>query len=68
MADWYRASASGAVDSGLIPSRVQPTILKLVFRASLFEASNKRDSVEIKLASLFVVPLGKALSKIPQSW
>ena len=26
-----RASASGAVDSGLIPSRVKPMTLKLVF-------------------------------------
>ena len=32
-----RASASGAVDSGLIPSRVKPMTLKLVFTASLLD-------------------------------
>ena len=30
-----RASASGTVDSGFIPSRVKPMTLKLVFTASL---------------------------------
>ena len=62
-----RASASGAVDSGLIPSRVKPMSLKLVFTASLLDAQHQRDSVENKPASLFVVPLEKALSEIPQS-
>ena len=33
-----RASASGVVDSGLIPSRIKPTTLKLVFTASLLDA------------------------------
>ena len=33
MADWYGAYASGAVDSGLISSRVKPMTLKLVFTA-----------------------------------
>ena len=33
-----RASASGAVDSGLIPSRVKPMTIKLVFTASLLDA------------------------------
>ena len=33
-----RASASGAVDSGLIPSRIKPMTLKLVFTASLLDA------------------------------
>ena len=51
-----RASASVAVDLGLIPSRVKPMTLKLVF-----------DSVESKPAGLLVVPLGKALSGIPPS-
>ena len=32
-----RASAFGAVDSGLIPSRVKPMTIKLVFTASLFD-------------------------------
>ena len=58
-----RASASGAVNSGLIPSRVKPTTLKLVFTAYLLKGS-----VENKSASLLVVSLGKALSGIPPSW
>ena len=33
-----RASASGAVDLGLISSRVKPMTLKLVFTASLLDA------------------------------
>ena len=33
-----KASASGAVDSDLIPSRVKPMTLKLVFTASLLDA------------------------------
>ena len=32
-----RASAFGDVDSGLIPSRVKPMTIKLVFTASLFD-------------------------------
>ena len=32
-----RASASGAVDSGLIPSRVEPMTIKLEFLASLHD-------------------------------
>ena len=35
-----RASASGAVDSGLIPSRVKPMTLKLVFTATLLDAQH----------------------------
>ena len=35
-----RASASEAVDLGLIPSRVKPMTLKLVFTASLFDAQH----------------------------
>ena len=35
-----RASSSGAVDSGLIPSRVTPMTLKLTFTASLLEAQH----------------------------
>ena len=40
MAEWYRASASGAVDLGLIPSRVKPMTLKSVFTASLLDAQH----------------------------
>ena len=35
-----RASASGAVDPGLIPSRVKPVTLKLLFTASLLDAQH----------------------------
>ena len=35
-----RASASGALDVGLIPSRVKPVTVKLVFTASLFDAQH----------------------------
>ena len=35
-----RASASGAVDSGLISSRVKPMTLKLVFTASLLDVQH----------------------------
>ena len=35
-----RAPASGAVDLGLIPSRVKPMTLKLVFAASLLHAQH----------------------------
>ena len=62
-----RASASGAVDSGLISSPVKPTTLKLVFTASLLDAQHQRDRVENKPASLLIVPFGKALSLIPPS-
>ena len=37
-AEWYRTSVSWAVESGLIPSRVKPMTLKLVFTASLLDA------------------------------
>ena len=35
-----RASASGAADTGLIPSRVKLMIIKLVFTTSLFDAQH----------------------------
>ena len=38
MAAWYRASASVALDLGLIPIRVKPVTLKLVFTVSLLDA------------------------------
>ena len=63
-----RASASGAVDLGLIPSRVKPMTLKLVFTAFSLDAQHLSDSVTNKPASLLVVPLGKAVSGIPPSW
>ena len=46
-----RASASEAVDLGLIPSAVQPITLKLVFTAFLLDTQNWRNSVEKKPAS-----------------
>ena len=63
-----KASASGAADLGLIPSRVKPMTLKSVFTASLLDVLHRRDSVENKPASLLIVPLGKALHGIPPSW
>ena len=35
-----RASALGAIDSGLIPSRVEPMTFQLVFTASLLDAQH----------------------------
>ena len=40
MAEWYGASASGAVDLGLISSRVKPMTLKLPFTASLLDVQH----------------------------
>ena len=60
-----RASASGAIDLGLIPSQVKPMTLKMVFTASLLDAQHERDCVENKTTSLLVAPLGKALSGTP---
>ena len=62
-----RASASGAVDSGLIPSRVIPVTLKLAFTAFLLDVQHYRDSVENKTVSL-LAPLRRALGGIPPSW
>ena len=59
-----RASASGAVDSGLISSRVKPMTLKLVFTASLLDAQHYRDSLENKPASLLLL-LGRRLAGFP---
>ena len=61
------AVAFGTANSGLIPSRVKPMTRKLVFTASLLNVRYQRDSVENKPASLFVVPLGRALNGIPPS-
>ena len=35
-----RAPASGAVDSGLIPSRAKPMTVKLIFTVSLLDAQH----------------------------
>ena len=61
-------SVSRAVVSGLIPSRVKPTTINLVFTASLLHAQPQKGNVENKPASLLVVPFGKALSGITPSW
>ena len=63
-----RASASGAVDSGLVPSRVKPMTVKLVFTAFLLNAPHQRDCVENNPISLLVVPLEIALNRITPSW
>ena len=43
-----RASTSEAVDSDLIPSRVKPMTLKLVFTASMLDDQYETDSVKNK--------------------
>ena len=63
-----RASASGVVDLGLIPSRVKLMTSNLVFTVSLIDAQYLRDNVENKSAGLLAVSLGKALSGILSSW
>ena len=63
-----RSSALGAVDSGLIRSRVKPMTLKFVFTAFLLDAQHERDSMENKPVSLLVVPLEKALSGVSPCW
>ena len=68
MAEWYGASVSWAVDSGLIPSRVKPMTLNIGIHSFPAWRSALKDSVENKPASLLVVPLGKALGGIPPSW
>ena len=57
-------SASGAVNSDLIPSRNKAMTLKPEFTASLLDAQHYEGSEENKLTSLLVVPLGKALGGI----
>ena len=41
-----RASASGAVDSSLILSRIKPMTIKLVFTASLLDSQHKKGQCE----------------------
>ena len=47
-----RASASGAVESDSIPSRVIPQTLKLVLTASLLDAHHYGDNVENETTNL----------------
>ena len=66
-----RATASGAVDLGLISSRVKPTTFKLVFTAFLLDAVGIKGTVwrtRKQAGSSIVVPLGKTLGGIPPSW
>ena len=68
MAKWYGASASGSVDLGFDSESGQTNDFKIgLDTSSLLDAQHLRDSVEIKPASLVVVPLGKALNGIPPS-
>ena len=61
-----RASSSQSVDLGFNPlvESYQKT-LKMVFTASLLGARHLREIVENKLASSFVVSMGKALNGTP---
>ena len=59
-----KAPAYGVEYMGLIPNRVKLMTVKLVFTAYLLDVQHQRDSEENKLASLFVVPLGKTLIEI----
>ena len=59
-----RTSALGAIDLGLIPSRVNPMLG--IHKVPVWRSA--RDSVEDKPASSLVVPLGKALSGILPTW
>ena len=67
MAEWYGASASGAVDSRSIPNRVKPMTLNWIHSFPACRSAFK-DSVENMPASFLVVPLEKALSGIIPSW
>ena len=58
-----KVSPSEAVDSALVPSRVKPVTLKLVFTASLLYVQHYKGAVWI--TSLLVVLLEKALGGIP---
>ena len=65
-----RASASEAVDWGLILVRVKPMTVKLISTASVLTISSKAKrqcGEQADKSRLLVVPLGKALSKISPS-
>ena len=58
------ASASSAVDSALILSRVTPMPVKSIFTPSMLYPQHYGDSLENKPASLLVVRMEKVLSGI----
>ena len=62
-----RASACGAVESGLIPSRVKPITLKSVFTASLLDVQFSIEGAVRRTSRQFilVVPLGRTLARFP---
>ena len=62
-----RASASEAVDLNLIPSRVKPMTLKLVFTASLLDVQALKGQCEEQAGKFTccAAPSGKVLSGIP---
>ena len=62
MAEWYKVSASGSVDLSLIPSRVKPMTLKLVFTASLLDVQHLRGCVE-KAGKFTCCAVGKGTSR-----
>ena len=67
MAEWYGASVSWAVDSGLIPSRVKPMTFKIGIHSfpSWRLALKGQCGEQAGKFRLLVVPLGKALSGNP---
>ena len=62
---FVKASASAAVDLGLIPSQIKS--ISNLFTTSLLDAQHERDSVGNKPASLLVASLVKALNGISPS-
>ena len=60
-------SAIGAVDTGLITSRVKPMALKLVFTASLLDAQHQKGQCEEQAGKFTCCVVGKALSGITPS-
>ena len=59
MAEWYGASALGAVDLGFIPSQVKPVTLKLVFTASLLDAQHQREQCGEQAGKFTCCAVGK---------
>ena len=58
-----RASASGNVDAGLVPSQVKPMTLKLIFTASLLDAVRRTSRQVFSLR-----PWEKHLAGFPHQW
>ena len=54
-----KASASGAVDLGLISSRVKPMILKLIFLSSLLDAQHLKGRCEEQVGKFTCSVVGK---------